>query len=148
MAIAECGIRENLAKYCGQKSAPARLEGVGGEAGQTPIFFTQARNRGLNDSLATIPPWSCDAGLESQHDSGVDVMKRISNTQASRSYAEREEHHRINALLDQALELTFPCSDPVAITITGYDAFRREAATHSGGKRAPITRSKGLRGRA
>jgi hypothetical protein len=46
-------------------------------------------------------------------------MKRISNTQASRSYAEREEHNRINALLDQALELTFPCSDPVAITIDG-----------------------------
>ena len=67
--------------------------------------------------------------------SGVDVMKRISNTQASRSYAEREEHHRINALLDQALELTFPCSDPVAITIDGiYDVFRSKAATDSGGK--------------
>jgi hypothetical protein len=51
MAVAECGIRENLAKYYGQKSAPARLEGVGGEAGQTPIFFTQARNRGLNNSF-------------------------------------------------------------------------------------------------
>jgi hypothetical protein len=62
-------------------------------------------------------------------------MKRISNTQASRSYAEREEHHRINALLDQALELTFPCSDPVAITIDGiYDIFRSKAATDSGEK--------------
>ena len=135
MAVAECGIRENLAKYYGQKSAPARLEGVGGEAGQTPIFFTQARNRGLNDSLSTFSLWPCDAGLDSQHDSGVDVMKRISNTQASRSYAEREEHHRINALLDQALELTFPCSDPVAITIDGiHDVFRSKAATDSGGK--------------
>src|SRR6476660_2364327 len=61
MAVAECGTRENLAKYYGKKSAPARLEGVGGEAGQTPIFFTQARNRGLNDSLSTIPLWPCDA---------------------------------------------------------------------------------------
>jgi hypothetical protein len=62
-------------------------------------------------------------------------MKRISNTQASRSDAERVEHHRINALLDQALELTFPCSDPVAITIDGiYDVFRSKAATDSGGK--------------
>src|SRR5215468_5513521 len=148
MAVAECGIRENLAKYYGQKSAPARLEGVGGEAGQTPIFFTQTRNRELNDSLSTIPLWPCDAGLDSQHDSGVDVMKRISNTQASRSYAEREEYHRINALLDQALELTFPCSDPVAITINGYDVYRPKATTDSGGKRAPATRSKGWRGRA
>src|SRR5215211_5672984 len=41
MAVAECGIRENLAKYCGQKSATARLEGVGGEGGQTPIFFAK-----------------------------------------------------------------------------------------------------------
>ena len=89
----------------------------------------------MNDSLSTIPLWPCDAGLDSQHDSGVDVMKHISNTQASRSYAEREEHHRINALLDQALELTFPCSDPVAITIDGiYDVFRSKTATDSGGK--------------
>jgi hypothetical protein len=76
-------------------------------------------------------------------------MKRISNTQASRTYAELEEHHRINALLDQALEMTFPCSDPVAITINGiYDVFPRKAATHSGGKLEPIIRFKGLRGRA
>ena len=149
MAVAECGIRENLAKYCGQERATARLEGVGGEAGQTPIFFTQAGNRGLNDSLSTIPPWPCDAGLESKHGSGVDVMKHISNTQASRSYAQREEHDRINALLDQALELTFPCSDPVAITINGiYGVLRRKAATDSGGKREPVVSFKGLRGRA
>jgi hypothetical protein len=145
MVVAECGIRENLAEYYGQKSAPARLEGVGGEAGQTPIFFTQTRNRGLNDSLSTIPPWPCDAELNRQHGSGVDVMQRISNTQASPSDAERDEHHRINALLDQALDLTFPCSDPVAITINGI---RRKAATDSGEKRAPITRSKEFRGRA
>ena len=76
-------------------------------------------------------------------------MKRISNTQASRSYAEREEHHRINALLDQALELTFPCSDPVAITINGtYGVFRYKAATDSGGKREPVVSFKGLKGRA
>jgi hypothetical protein len=56
-------------------------------------------------------------------------MKRISNTKASRTAAEREEYHRISALLDQALELTFPCSDPVAITFSGYDVFRPEAAT-------------------
>ena len=55
----------------------------------------------------------------SQHDRGVDVMMRISNTKASRTAVEREKYHRISALLDQALELTFPCSDPVAITITG-----------------------------
>jgi hypothetical protein len=54
---------------------------------------------------------------------------RISNTKASRTAAEREEYHRISALLDQALELTFPCSDPVAITFSGYDVFRPEAAT-------------------
>ena len=138
MAVAECGIRENLAEYYGQKSAPARLEGVGGEAGQTPIFFTQARNRELNDSLSTIPPWPCDAGQDRQHDSSVDVMMRISNTKASRTATEREEYHRINALLDQALDLTFPCSDPVAITINGI---RRKGATDSGGKREPVTRS-------
>ena len=145
MAVAECGIRENLAEYYRQKSAPARLEGVGGEAEQTPIFFTQARNRGLNDSVSTIPPWPCDAELNRQHDSGVDVMKRISNTKVSRTAAEGEEYHRINALLDQALDLTFPCSDPVAITINGI---RRKAATDSGEKRAPLTRSKEFRGRA
>ena len=84
----------------------------------------------------------------SQHDRGVDVMMRISNTKASRTAVEREKYHRISALLDQALELTFPCSDPVAITITGYDVFRPKAATDFEGKRAPVTRSKGLRGRA
>ena len=147
MAVAECGIRENLAEYYGQKSAPARLEGVGGEAGQTPIFFTQAGNRELNDSLSTIPPWPCDAGQDRQHDSSVDVMMRISNTKASRTAAEREEYDRINAHLDQALELT-PCSDPVAITINGYEVFRREADIDFAGKREPVTRSKGLRGRA
>ena len=144
MAVAECGIRENLAEYYDQKSAPARLERVGGEAGQTPIFFTQARDRGLNDSL---PPRPYDAGLDSQNDCGVDVIMRISNTKVSRTAAEGEEYHRINALLDQALELTFPCSDPVAITINGYDLFRREAAIDFAGKREPITRSKVLRGR-
>ena len=144
MAVVECGIRENLAEYYGQKSAPARLERVGGKAGQTPIFFTQAWDRGLNDSL---PPRPYDAGLDSQHDCGVDVTMRISNTNVSRTAAEGEEYHRINALLDQALELTFPCSDPVAITISGYDVYR-PTATDSGGKRAPATRSKGWRGRA
>src|SRR5436190_23195004 len=43
MAIAEYGIRENLAKYYDEKSAPTRLEGVGGEAGQTPILLTKSR---------------------------------------------------------------------------------------------------------
>ena len=67
---------------------------------------------------------------------GGDVMKRISNTQTSRSYAKREEHQRINTLLDQALEMTFPCSDPIAITINGiYDLFRSETAGDPGGKR-------------
>jgi len=33
---------KNLAKNYGQKSAPARLYGVGGEAGQTPIFFAKS----------------------------------------------------------------------------------------------------------
>jgi hypothetical protein len=66
-------------------------------------------------------------------------MKRISNTKASRTAAEREEYDRINAHLDQALELTFPCSDPVAITINGYDVFRREAAIDFAGKREPVT---------
>jgi hypothetical protein len=75
-------------------------------------------------------------------------MMRISNTKASRAAAEHEEYHRINVLLDQALELTFPCSDPVAITIDGHDMFRRKAATDSGVKREPATKSKGLRGRA
>jgi uncharacterized protein HemY len=87
-------------------------------------------------------------GLDSQHDSGVEPMKRISNTKASRTAAEREEYDRINAHLDQALELTFPCSDPVAITINGYEVFRREAAIDFAGKREPIIRSKSLRGRA
>ena len=144
MAVVERGIRENLAEYYGQKSATARLEGVGGEAGQTPIFFTQTRNGGLNDSL---PPRPYDSGLDSQNDCGVDVIMRISNTKVSRTAAEGEEYHRINALLDQALELTFPCSDPVAITINGY-VHRPKATTDSGGKRAPATRSKGWRGRA
>ena len=62
-------------------------------------------------------------------------MIRISNTKASRTAAEREEYRRISALLDQALELTFPCSDPVAITITGYDVFRLKAATDFEGTR-------------
>src|SRR6516164_203375 len=43
MAVAECGIRENLAKYYDQKSAPARMERVGGEAGQTPTLLTKSR---------------------------------------------------------------------------------------------------------
>ena len=67
--------------------------------------------------------------MDSQNDLGIEVMMRISNTKASRTAAEREEYHRISALLDQALELTFPCSDPVAITFSGYDVFRPEAAT-------------------
>ena len=74
-------------------------------------------------------------------------MKHISNTQASRSYAEREEHDRIDIHLDQALELTFPCSDPVAITINIYDVLRSKGAADSGGKREPVIRFKGLRGR-
>src|SRR5262249_52814556 len=119
MAVVECGIRENLAEYYGQKSAPTRLEDVGREAGQTPIFFTQARNRELNE------------GLDSQHDSGVDPMKRISNTKASRTAAEREEYDRINAHLDQALELTFPCSDRLPSQLT--------AMTYSDAKRPSIS---------
>ena len=87
------------------------------------------------------------SGLDHQNDSGVEVMMRISTRKASRTAAEREEYHRANALLDQALELTFPCSDPVAITINGY-ALRHKVATDSGGKREPVTKSKGLRGRA
>jgi hypothetical protein len=75
-------------------------------------------------------------------------MMRISRTKASRVAAEYEEYHRINVLLDQALELTFPCSDPVAITIDAYDMFRRKAAPDSDVKRKPATGSKGLRGRA
>ena len=95
--------------------------------------------------MTTIPSWPCDAGLDRQHDSGVKFMMGISNTKASRTAAEREEYRRIDADLDQALELTFPCSDPVAITISGiYDV----SAIDSGGKREPVTRSKGLRGRA
>jgi hypothetical protein len=73
---------------------------------------------------------------------------RISNTKVSRTAVEGEEYHRINAHLDQALELTFPCSDPVAITINGYDVYRPKATTDSRGKRVPATRSKGWRGRA
>ena len=80
----------------------------------------------MNDSL---PPRPYDAELDTQHDRGVDVIMRISNAKVSRTAAEGEEYHRINALLDQALELTFPCSDPVAITFSGYDVFRPEAAT-------------------
>src|SRR6202022_222452 len=57
MAGAECGIRENLAKYYGQKSAPARLEGVGGEAGQTPILLTKSR-RGRLRRTAPAPQHS------------------------------------------------------------------------------------------
>src|ERR1039458_9159870 len=56
MAVAECGIRENLAKYYGQKSAPARLQGVGGEAGQTPILLTRSR-RGRLRRTAPAPYW-------------------------------------------------------------------------------------------
>src|ERR1700730_5107742 len=57
MAVAECGIRENLAKYCGQKGAPARLQGVGGEAGQTPILLTKSR-RGRLRRTAPAPQHS------------------------------------------------------------------------------------------
>ena len=154
MPVAECGIRKNLAKYYGQKSAPARLEGVGGEAGQASIFFTQAWTRGLNGNLSTIPPCPCDPWQDSQNDSGVEFMKRVSNTQASRTYvsrtyAEREEHDRISAHLDQALEMTFPCSDPVAIQLTRSTTYsRRKAATDFGGKLEPVVSFKGLRGRA
>ena len=62
----------------------------------------------MNGSLSTIPPCPYDPGQDSQNDSGVEFMERISNTQASRTYvsrtyAEREEHDRISAHLDQAL---------------------------------------------
>jgi hypothetical protein len=147
VTVAQCGIRENLAEYYGQKSASARLDGVGREAQYAPIFFTQARNRGLNDSLSTTPPWRVVQDWTVKM-TGVDVMMRISNTKVSRTAAEGEEYDRINALLDQALELTFPCSDPVAITINGYDVYRPKAATDFEGKRTPVTRSKGWRGRA
>jgi hypothetical protein len=132
----------NPAEYYGQKNATARLEGVGGEAEQTPIFFTQTRNRGLNDSL---PPRPYDAGLDSQHDCGVDVIMRISNTKVSRTAAEGEEYRRIDALLDQALELTFPCSDPVAIAMRYTDPKRPPIPEESV---PPVNRSKGWRGRA
>jgi hypothetical protein len=72
----------------------------------------------------------CMTGQDSQNEQRVEFMKGISNTQTSRTYVEREEHDRISAHLDRALELTFPCSDPVAITINGiYDVVRRKAAT-------------------
>jgi hypothetical protein len=59
-----------------------------------------------------------------------------------------DEHDRIDALLDQALELSFPCSDPVAITISGiYYGFRRKAATDSGGKREPPPDAKNWEGK-
>ena len=53
MAIAERGICENLAKYYRQENTPARLEGVGEEAGQTPILLAKSRRGGLK-RLATI----------------------------------------------------------------------------------------------
>src|SRR6185295_2360494 len=43
---------------------------------------------------------------------------QASRTHVSRTYSEREEHDRISAHLDQALEMTFPCSDPVPIQLT------------------------------
>jgi hypothetical protein len=47
---------------------------------------------------------------------------RISTTKVSRTAAEGEEYHRINALLDQALELTFPCviQSPSQLTTMTY----------------------------
>ena len=42
MGVAERGIRENLAKHSGQKIASVRLEGVGGEAGQTSILLAKS----------------------------------------------------------------------------------------------------------
>src|SRR5215471_5855819 len=47
MAVAKCGIRKNLAKDYGQKSAPAGLQGLGGEAGQTPILLAKSRRGSL-----------------------------------------------------------------------------------------------------
>src|SRR6516162_7119564 len=117
-----------------KRPRPTGRRGTGSRTNSN--IFHPSPNRELNE------------GLDSQHDSGVDPMKRISNTKASRTAAEREEYDRINAHLDQALELTFPCSNPVAITINGYDVFRREAAIDFAGKREPVTRSKVLRGRA
>src|SRR6516164_4225474 len=58
MAVAKCGIRENLAKYYCQKSAPARLQGVGGEAGQTPILFTKSRGRVIERAVWVPDPRS------------------------------------------------------------------------------------------
>ena len=73
---------------------------------------------------------------------------QASRTHVSRTYSEREEHDRISAHLDQALEMTFPCSDPVAIHNEIYDVFRRKAATDFRGKLEPVVSFKGLRGRA
>ena len=47
MDVIDCGTFENLAKYSSQKSAPARLEGVGGEAGQTPTLLDKSRRERL-----------------------------------------------------------------------------------------------------
>src|ERR1035441_2009742 len=54
MAIAECGIRENLAKYYRQKNSPARLEGVGREAGQTPILLVKSGRRKLAPDASSL----------------------------------------------------------------------------------------------
>src|SRR5436309_1509341 len=54
MAVTECGIRKNLAKYYGQKNAPARLEGVGGEGGQTPVFFGQILARVIKTGATEV----------------------------------------------------------------------------------------------
>src|SRR5438067_1258819 len=63
-----------------KKAPPSDWKEWEGKSDKLQYFSTQTRNRGLNDSASTIPSWPCDAGLNSQHYSGVDVMMRISRT--------------------------------------------------------------------
>jgi len=71
------------------------------------------RMRGIFGFPLTYASAAAESDL--RHDSGVDYEANVKHAR----FAFRFEHHRINALLDGALDLTFPCSDPVAITISG-----------------------------
>jgi hypothetical protein len=67
---------------------------------------------------ATIPPWCVTRGRTV---SGVEFMNRISNTKASRTAADERNTVGLTPFSTKRSKMTFPYSDPAAITINGYD---------------------------
>ncbi|SDR63551.1 hypothetical protein SAMN05519103_08746 [Rhizobiales bacterium GAS113] len=61
-------------------------------------------------------------------------MAQITTSDKSNYRSDRGEHDRLDRMLDMALDLTFPGSDPVAITVSTNEPSDVPDMRNAGGK--------------